>query len=264
MSGDFLKKIESHKLGIIKAKKDYYENLKKNMKRATYNRYEIFKKAISRPGQVNLIAEIKKASPSAGLIRQDFEVSRIAKIYVENKAAALSVLTEEKYFLGGFPYLEKVSDEFPVPTLMKDFIIHEYQIFEGAFYGASAVLLIVDMLEDNQLRDLIAVAHSLGIDCLVEAQTEKEVERALDADCEVIGINNRNLRTLEMDQENFFRLVKEIPKGKIIVAESGLKTHEDIKRVGEAGAHAVLIGETFMKANDIGAKMKEIMGYGKN
>ena len=259
MSGDFLKIIRDYKLELLAAKKAYYENLKKNMKRATYARYEVFKKAISRPGQVNLIAEIKKASPSAGLIREDFEISKIAKIYVEHKAAAISVLTEDKYFLGKFSYLERVNDEFRLPTLMKDFIIHEFQIFEGAFYGASAVLLIADMLEDSQLRDLMAVAHSLGLDCLIEAHSEKEVERALDADAEIIGVNNRDLRTLEVDVNNCLRLIKEIPEGKIIVAESGLKTREDVQRVHQAGAHAVLIGETFMRSADIGAKIKEIM-----
>ncbi len=259
MSGDFLKTIRDYKLELIESKKAYYENLKKNMRRATYSRYEVFKRAIARPGQINLIAEIKKASPSAGLIREDFDIAKIAKVYVENKAAAISVLTEDKYFLGRFAYLEKVSDEFRLPTLMKDFIIHEFQIFEGAFYGASAILLIVDMLEDSQMKDLMDVAHSLGMDCLVEAHNEKEVERALDVDAEIIGINNRDLRTLEVNVDNCLRMMKEIPQGKIMVAESGLKTREDIQRVRQAGAHAVLIGETFMRSADIGAKMKEIM-----
>ncbi|MEI7999255.1 MAG: indole-3-glycerol phosphate synthase TrpC, partial [Candidatus Omnitrophota bacterium] len=214
----------------------------------------------SRPGQINLIAEIKKASPSAGLIREDFEVTSIAKTYVENKAAAISVLTEDKYFLGKFAYLKKVSDEFPLPTLMKDFVIHEHQIYEGAFYGASAVLLIVDMLSDSQMQELIEVTHSLGLDCLVEAQNEKEIERALKVDAEIIGINNRNLRTLQVNERNCQSMMKLIPEGKIIVAESGIKTRDDIKRVQEAGAHAVLIGETFMRAEKIGEKIKEIMG----
>ncbi len=265
MSGDFLKVIADYKMDLIKAKSAYYENLKKNMKpRLANRRYEIFKKAISRPGQINLIAEIKKASPSAGLLREDFEVGKIAKIYVDNKAAAISVLTEDKYFLGKFAYLQRVADEFGVPAMMKDFVIHEYQVYEGVFHGASAVLLIVDMLSDNQLKDLMHLAHDLGLDCLVEAQNEKEIERALDADCEIIGINNRNLRTLQVDMDNCVKLIKEIPKDRIIVAESGLKTHDDIKKVKEAGAHAVLIGETFMRANDIGAKIKEIMRYDQN
>jgi indole-3-glycerol phosphate synthase len=265
VSGDFLKTIADYKLESINAKKAYYENLKKNMKpRLANRRYELFKKAISKPGQINLIAEIKKASPSAGLIREDFEVSKIAKIYTQNKAAAISVLTEDKYFLGKFTYLQRVVDEFHVPTMMKDFIIHEYQIFEGAFYGASAVLLIVDMLSDSQLKELMDLSHTLGMDCLVEVQNEKDIERALDAECEIIGINNRNLRTMTVDMDNCVRLIKEIPQGRIIVAESGLKTHEDIIKVKEAGAHAVLIGETFMRSNDIGAKIKEIMGYDQN
>ena len=164
MNSDFLKTIAEYKTQALKDKKAYYENLKKNLK-ISRRRYEVFKKAISKPGQINLIAEIKKASPSAGLVRQEFDLEQIAKIYVDHKAAAISVLTEEKYFLGKFAYLKKVSDEFKIPTLMKDFIIHEYQIYEGAFYGASAVLLIVDMLSDSQIQELMEVAHSLGLDC---------------------------------------------------------------------------------------------------
>jgi indole-3-glycerol phosphate synthase len=170
------------------------------------------------------------------------------------------VLTEDKYFLGRFSYLKRVSDEFGVPTLMKDFIIHEYQIYEGAYYGASAILLIVAMLSDNQMKDLMAVAYSFGLDCLVEVHDEAEIERAVDADAEIIGVNNRNLKTLEVDMNNCLRMMKQIPAGKIIVAESGLKTKDDIKRVQEAGAHAVLIGETFMRAQNIGEKIKEVMG----
>ena len=261
MSGDFLKTIADYKLEIIKAKAAYYENLKKNMKPRTANRrYEVFKKAISRPGQINLIAEIKKASPSAGLIREDFDVSKIAKVYVDHKAVAISVLTEDKYFLGKFAYLKKVSDEFNLPTLMKDFIIHEYQIYEGAYYGASAVLLIVAMLSDSQLKELMEAAYLFGLDCLVEVHNEAEVERAVEAEAEIIGVNNRNLKTLQVDINNCKRIIACIPAGKIIVAESGLKTRDDIRQVQEAGAHAVLIGETFMRAGDIGAKIQEIMG----
>lgn len=260
MASDFLELIAQHKRENLKAKAAYYANLQKNTRPVMPNRrYEVFKKAISRPGQVNLIAEIKKASPSVGLIREDFNVSKIAKAYVDNKAAALSVLTEEKYFLGGFPYLKKVNDEFNLPTLMKDFIIHEHQIYEGAFYGASAVLLIVAMLSDAQLQELTEVAYMFGLDCLVEVHDEDEIERALNADAEIIGVNNRNLKTLKVDMDNCLRMMKRIPAGKIVVAESGLKTHDDIKRVQDAGAHAVLIGETFMRSQDIGAKVREVM-----
>ena len=144
---------------------------------------------------------------------------------------------------------------------MKDFIVHEYQIYEGLFYGASAVLLIVAMLSDNQLKELMQVAHSLGLDCLVEVHDQAEIDRAVLAGAEIIGVNNRNLQNLKVDLNNCLGLIPQIPKGIVIVAESGLKTHEDIRRVQEAGAHAVLIGEVFMRSPDIGAKIKEVM-YG--
>jgi len=261
VSSDFLKTMASHKLELLTAKKAYYENLIKNMKPTGIRRYEIFKKAVSRPGQMNLIAEVKKASPSAGLIREDFNAVKIADIYIKNKAAAVSVLTEEKYFLGKFSYLEQVSENCPVPVLMKDFIVHEYQIYEGLFYGASAVLLIVAMLSDDQLKDFLYVAQTLGLDALVEVHDEDEIDRAILAGAEIIGVNNRDLQTLAVDINTCLTLIPRIPKGFVIVAESGLKTHEDIRRVQEAGAHAVLIGETFMRSPDIGTKIKEVM-YG--
>jgi len=258
---DFLKTIAKHKLELLASKKAYYENLIKNMRPTGQQRYEIFKKAISKKGQINLIAEVKKASPSAGLIREDFNATKIANIYIKNNAAAISVLTEEKYFLGKFAYLELISENCPVPVLMKDFIVHEFQIYEGLFYGASAVLLIVAMLSDQQLKDLMKVSHSLGLDCLVEAHDQAEVERAVKVGAEIIGVNNRNLQDLKVDLNNCLGLIPMIPKGIVIVAESGLKTHEDVQRVQEAGAHAVLIGETFMRSPDIGTKIKEVM-YG--
>lgn len=259
MSPDFLKTIAEHKLQMLEAKKSYYANLKKNMKPSKGRRYEVFKKAISKKGQINLIAEVKKASPSAGLIREDFSATQIAQIYIKNNAAAISVLTEEKYFLGKFAYLAKISENCNVPVLMKDFIVHEYQIYEGLFYGASAILLIVAMLDDAQLKDLMKVAHHLGLDCLVEVHDAAELKRAAAAGAEIIGVNNRNLQSLKVDLNNCLKLIPQIPKGTIIVAESGLKTHEDIQKVHEAGANAVLIGETFMRATDIAAKIKEVM-----
>jgi len=263
VSADFLKIIAGQKWEMINLKKAYYENLVKNMKTTGQRRYEVFKKAISQKGQLNLIAEVKKASPSAGLIREDFNATKIADIYIKNKAAAISVLTEEKYFLGKLSYLAQISENCPVPVLMKDFIVHEYQIYEGLFYGASAVLLIVAMLSDDQLKDLLYVAQTLGLDALVEVHDEDEIERAILAGAEIIGVNNRNLQTLDVDLNNCLALIPRIPEGTVIVAESGLKTHEDIRKVEEAGAHAVLIGETFMRSPDIGTKVKEVM-YGSS
>ncbi|MDE1920344.1 MAG: indole-3-glycerol phosphate synthase TrpC [Candidatus Omnitrophica bacterium] len=248
-----------HKLEALEAKKAYYDNLIKNMKPLEGERYKIFKKAISKPGGINLIAEIKKASPSAGLIREDFDAPKIARIYVENNVAAISVLTEDKYFLGKFSYLSQVARHAPVPVLMKDFIVHEYQIYEGLFYGASAALLIVAMLTNSQLRSLMQAAHHLGLDCLVEVHDEIEMERALACGAEIIGINNRSLQTLNVDLNNCLKIIPLIPKGIVIVAESGLKTYSDVVQVSKAGAHAVLIGEAFMRSADIGAKIREVM-----
>ena len=259
MSNDFLALIAQHKLELLTAKKAYYENLIKNMRSTGQRRYEVFKKAISKEGQINLIAEVKKASPSAGLIREDFNATKIANIYIKNQAAAISVLTEEKYFLGKFAYLAAISENCPLPILMKDFIVHEFQIYEGLFYGASAILLIVAMLTDAQLENLMKVAHGLGLDCLVEVHNQPELERAIKVGAEIIGVNNRNLKDLQVDLNTSLSLIPQIPKGTIIVAESGLKTHDDILRVKAAGAHAVLIGETFMRSPDIALKINEIM-----
>lgn len=260
MVNDFLEKIVVYKRELLNEKKAYYENLKKNIDTAKHSRYQIFKKAISKPGKMNLIAEVKKASPSRGIIREDFDAPKIAKIYEKNGAAAISVLTEDKYFLGKAAYLQDVSDLVSVPTLMKDFIIHEYQVYEASVCGASAVLLIVAILSNDELKRLIASAHGLGLDCLVEVHDDEELDRALAIDAEIIGINNRNLHSFAVDKKTSERLAVKIPKGKVIVAESGLESRDDIKRLADLGVHAVLIGETFMKSEDIGGKMKEIMG----
>ena len=256
--------MHSRLIEILEAKKQEVAQLKKKgisfPDKRSIPGIRDFKSAISQPGRINLIAEIKKASPSAGLIREDFNAVKIAGIYIKNKAAAISVLTEDKYFLGKFSYLAAISAA-RVPVLMKDFIVHEYQIYEGLFYGASAVLLMVAMLSDKQLKELIQASHRLGLDCLVEAHDETEVKRAVLAGAQIIGVNNRNLQNFKVDLNNCLSLIPQIPKGIVIVAESGLKTHEDVRRVEEAGAHAVLIGEVFMRSPDIGAKIKEMM-YG--
>lgn len=259
MANDFLEKILSYKRELLDEKKVYYENLKKNIDSAKQSHYHVFKKAISKPGSVNLIAEIKKASPSRGIIREDFDALKIAKIYEKNQASAISVLTEDKFFLGKSAYLKDVSDVVRIPTLMKDFIIHEHQLYEASVCGASAVLLIVAILTNDELKRLMARAHSLGLDCLVEVHDEDELKRALEVGAEIIGINNRNLHSFAIDKTTSERLAPMIPKGKVIVAESGLESFEDIKRLVQLGVHAVLIGETFMKAGDIGGKIKEVM-----
>lgn len=259
MFDDFLKTIAAEKQEMIKQREAYFLTLKKNMSKGDRKYYGLFKKAISETGRIRLIAEVKKASPSVGLIRNDFHPVQIAQIYQKSGADAISVLTEEKYFLGRMSYLRDISDAIDKPTLMKDFIIHEYQIYEGAFMGASAVLLIVAMLSDAQLKDLYLVARHLGLDCLVEVHSGDELERALRLDVDIIGVNNRNLHTLKVDLNQCLDMMPRISKNKVIVAESGLKTADDIKTVEEKGAHAVLIGETFMRSPDIAMKMQEIL-----
>lgn len=257
---DFLTTILDHKHRILAAQKDGYAALRKKAAAAPKNTAELFKKNISKPGQVNLIAEIKKASPSAGVIRKDFNVEEIAKIYAEHKAAAISVLTEDKYFLGKPEDILSVTKCVNLPVLTKDFIISDGQIYEAKANGAAAILLIIAILSDSELKGLLSIAREFGLDCLVEVHDEKELDRAMKTGAQIIGVNNRDLKTLDVNLKTSGRLIPRIPKDRVIVAESGLRIHDDIRCVKDLGAHAVLIGETFMRAKDIGEKIEEIMG----
>ncbi len=257
---DILIDILEHKKKLIEQKQAFYQTLRKNIKPTEHTQYGLFKKAISKPGQINLIAEIKKASPSVGVIRERFDPVDLGRIYSQCGAAAISVLTEDKYFLGKPPYVRHVSDTVFLPVLTKDFFIDENQIFETFSQGSSAILLIAAILDDNQLKSLMDVAGRLDLDCLVEVHEESELQRALKAGAEIIGINHRNLRTLEMDMSLSERLIPLIPKDKVIVAESGIKSYAEIKKLQDLGVHAVLIGETFLRAENVAAKVKEVMG----
>ena len=257
---DFLKEIIDYKKELVAIKREYLELIRKKLSLTKYNRYSLFKRQISKPGKINLIAEIKKASPSQGLIREDFDVIAIAEDYEKGGAAAISVLTEDKYFLGRPQYLKRVADSCSLPTLMKDFIIDELQIFEARALQASAVLLIVAVLLDEEIKRFLSIAHSLDLDCLVEIHDEKELKRAIACGAEIIGINNRDLRTFEIDLNTSVSLAPLIPKDKVIVAESGLNSFGDVQQLKNAGVNAVLIGETFMREKNIQAKIKEVMG----
>lgn len=264
MTESFLEKILEYKRGLIKEKATFYSSLQKKIGQreqlpACRTGRQRFKKAISISGQVNLIAEIKKASPTKGIIREDFDLLAIAHVYARQGAAALSVLTEDKFFLGKPEFIKQISTDAVIPILTKDFIIDKGQIYEACFNGADAVLLIVAILDDHALKDLIGVASGLELDCLVEVHNEQELQRACAAGAEIIGVNNRDLKTFAVDMETSKRLISNIPKGKIIVAESGYKTSQQIQELKNLGVNAVLIGETFMKAPDIGRKIKEIM-----
>ncbi len=220
-----------------------------------------FKEAISKPRQISLIAEIKQSSPSKGMIRQDFNLGQIAQAYQEAGAQAVSVLTEEDFFAGKAAYLNEVKNIFKGPVLRKDFILESYQVYESRYLGADAILLIADLLTKEKLVELMQIADSLGLDYLVEVHDEKELKKVLSLKVPIIGINNRNLRTLEVDFKTTEKLFTLIPKDKAVVVESGIKNSQDVLFLKILGASAVLIGTAFMEAMEIKSKVEEIMGW---
>ncbi|RII27347.1 MAG: indole-3-glycerol phosphate synthase TrpC [Geobacter sp.] len=214
-------------------------------------------------GWTAIIAEVKKGSPSKGLIRPDFDPLEIARIYQNNGAACLSVLTEEHFFLGNLRFLALIREQVGLPLLRKDFIFDPYQIYEARAAGADAILLIAAMLDLHQLRDFISLASELSLDVLLEVHDEAELELALQTDCELIGINNRNLRTFVTDLGTTERLIPSIPAERLVVSESGINSRADIERLEQAGAVAFLIGESLMREGDVGAKLRELLGSGR-
>lgn len=220
-----------------------------------------FKMAVKRgkDKSINLIAEIKGASPSRGVIREEFNLLDIAKIYDEKNAAAISVLTEEHFFQGKLDYLKEVRKVTRKPLLRKDFIFDEYQVYESRVSGADAILLIIACLDKYQLNDFLGLAKELSLDSLVEVHNLKELDTALKSGAEIVGINNRNLKTLKVDLNTTFELIKDIPPDRIIVSESGIKTREDVKRLELDRVDAMLVGTAIIKEKDIGAKIDELL-----
>ncbi|MDR2191405.1 MAG: indole-3-glycerol phosphate synthase TrpC [Endomicrobium sp.] len=217
-----------------------------------------FEAALSKEG-LNFICEVKKASPSKGVISKDFKYKEIALSYERAGAAAISVLTEPDFFLGKNEYLTEIKKEAKIPVLRKDFIIDEYQIYEAKIIGADAVLLICAILDFDALKKFISIAENIGLSCLVEIHNEKESETALKADAKIIGVNNRDLTTFKVDVNNSIRLRKYIPEDKIFVSESGIKTKEDILLLKANKVNAVLIGEELMKSANAQDKLRELM-----
>ncbi len=218
-----------------------------------------FQRAVARES-IALIAEIKRASPSRGSLNGSIDAASLARAYVENGAAAISVLTDERFFRGTRQDLEMVHAAVDVPILRKDFVLDERQIYESRACGASAILLIVRILADAQLRDFVAQAQSLGMQALVEIHDEGELERALSAGALIIGINNRNLADFTVNLATTEQLAPRIPKDRIVVAESGIFARADVERAGRVGVQAVLVGEALVRAGDVGAKVKELAG----
>ncbi|MEJ2006615.1 MAG: indole-3-glycerol phosphate synthase TrpC [Acidobacteriota bacterium] len=217
-----------------------------------------FAQAIS--GEVlSVIAELKRASPSRGVLRPEYHPQEIAESYQQAGASALSVLTEEQFFQGSLNDLKTVREVVQIPVLRKDFIVDEYQVYEAVAAGADALLLIVAALEDEDLKDLIELSGRLHVTPLVEVHTAEELERAVAAGARILGINNRNLNTLEVSLETSFRLREMIPSSCLAVSESGIKTGSDLERLAKAGFNAVLIGEHLMLADDPGAELSRLL-----
>lgn len=206
-----------------------------------------------------IIAEVKKASPSKGVIRADFDPLQLAKTYEASGAAAISVLTEKKFFQGSLDYLRRIREQVALPLLRKDFLFDPYQVYEARAFGASAILLIVAILTDGQIAELSEVARSLGLDCLVEVHNEPELARALACGVSILGINNRDLRTFHTTIETSERLMRLVPAGVTVVSESGLSRNDQLARLEAQGVRAFLIGETFMAAPDPGAPLREML-----
>jgi indole-3-glycerol phosphate synthase len=220
-----------------------------------------FARALREADDIAVIAEVKKASPSKGLIRPDFDPVEIATAYEASGARAISVLTDERYFQGSACALTQVRQAVDLPLLRKDFTIDPYQVYEARAIGADAVLLIVGILTPDQLKEYLDLARGLGLDALVEVHTADELETALGAEAEILGINNRDLRTFQTHLSVTERLIGNIPDDLLVVSESGIHTREDVLRLQDAGADAILVGESLMRERDIGRKLRELLGH---
>lgn len=216
--------------------------------------------AAAESGWTAVIAEVKKGSPSKGVIREDFDPLTIAQVYQDNGATCLSVLTDEHFFMGHLLYLSKIREIVNLPLLRKDFICDPYQIYEARVAGADAILLIAAMLDVEQLTEYNSLAKELSLDVLLEVHNEPELEMALATDCQLIGINNRNLQTFKTDLATTERLLPMIPGDRFVVTESGINGRADVLRLQKAGAKGFLVGESLMREDDIGAKLLELQG----
>jgi indole-3-glycerol phosphate synthase len=248
---------------IVEAKRKRVETLNKNrlgieavLKTAVAPRS--FKAAVKREGRISLIGEIKQASPSAGLLRKEFSIIEVAHAYTKAGINAISVLTEEEFFLGKINYIEAVKKEVSLPVLRKDFIIDEIQILESRAAGADAILLIMRIIDPGQAVDFYKLSKSLGMDVLVEVHTENELKKALKMGADIIGINNRNLNTLKVDLKQTQKLMPFIPPDVVKISESGIKTLKDVLWLKGLGVDAMLVGESFMRSENLSEKIKEL------
>ena len=235
------------------------EMIKDKAKQMNNNRAFDFEKALQNDG-LSFICEVKKASPSKGVIAEYFPYIEIAKNYEAAGASAISVLTEPIFFQGSNQYLKEIRSEVSIPLLRKDFTIDPYQIYEAKVIGADAILLICAILSVEEMHNMIQLADMLGLSCLVEAHTKEEIEAALSAGARVIGINNRNLKTFEVDIETSIKLRKYVPENLVFVSESGIKSTMVVKRLQKIGTDAVLIGETLMHSSNVKQLLQHLKG----
>ena len=219
-----------------------------------------FHAALAAGNEVQLIAEVKRASPSAGLIRSDFDPVEIAKSYAESGAACISVLTDEAFFQGSLDYLRAIRSEVDVPLLRKDFVVDRYQLLQAREAGADCVLLIAECLSANELIDLHTQALELGLQTLIELFEPSHLEAVLATETRLVGINNRDLKTFHTDLEHTIRMRQRVPKDRLLVGESGIRTHADVLRLGEAGVKAILVGESLMRQPDIKLATMRLLG----
>ena len=259
-----LKEIVEYKLYEVRRQKEIVplaELQRKAEIKIIGDTHKSFYQSLRKPGEVAIIAEVKRKSPSKGLLRPNFNPEEIINSYTEAGASALSILTDEKFFGGSPEYLKLAAEITPLPLLRKDFIIDEYQIYEAVVLGASAVLLIARVLQPETLKSFYTLAGQLGLDALVEVHGEDELASVLEAGVKLVGINNRNLETFQTDLNHTLRLREKINAPEIVVvSESGIKTYADILVLKSAGVDAVLVGESFMVRPDVGAGVRELRG----
>ncbi len=216
--------------------------------------------ALDRGDDIKLIAEVKKASPSKGVIREDFDPIEIAKTYAKHGATCLSVLTDKPYFQGDLAYLREIRQHVDVPLLRKDFLLDPYQVVEARANGADAVLLIAECLPGDELPQLLAKVRELGMTALVELYEPENLSRVIDSGARLIGVNNRDLRTFEVDLNHTVNMRQQMPSDRLVVGESGIHTRTDVEKLAAAGVGAILVGESLMRSDDIGAAVKTLLG----
>lgn len=246
------------RLQIAKQEKPPAQLIKEAEARSSQVRASFFE-SLTKTDRINIIAEIKRRSPSKGILREDFDPVAIAESYERGGAAAISVLTEEDFFDGSLNFLSKVNKQVALPLLRKDFIFDEYQVYEAAAAGASALLLIVAILDDQLLETLIDLTNKVGLDALVEVHTREEMVRSINSGARIIGVNNRDLTSFKVELETSVRLAPLAPAGTLLVSESGINNRSDIEKLKVAGFNAFLIGEHFMRADDPGAIINNLI-----